>query len=386
MYAEAAIIGTQAYFTAAHAASWDVAADASIDLIYTTGYLLKRSIEAQSWAEHARVALAHAGDQVDMHEASRLGNLAIVHHIAGEHTHARPLFEQVLETYEQEFGRNHPSLGGAMISLANSYTTTGNYLEARTLYERALELQQRELGPDHPAFATNLGQLANLYRMEGDFDTSRYLSEQALDIETQAFGLEHPRTAHALHNLATSASDVGLRAEARVLYEHSLEIMTRTLGPEHLDVAESLNDYASLFILEGRYADARILLERSLGVLRKTLDSDHPHVAMTLGNIASCYLEEQRPEDALPLLNLARNIYNAHEGEQPGELMVSFDYARATLATGGDPAAAIAEALRVREKVSEDDPNTVNLLADIEEWLGEHHRSPRGELGRSECK
>lgn len=381
VYETAEMASTQAYFEAARSGAWNVAARSAIDLVYTVGYKRARYGDGRAWAQHADVALAHAGGPAGLFEARRFGNLAIVDHVTGAYADARALFERALYIHEQELGLDHPGLAGPLNNLANSHFSTGEYVRARTLHERALAIQEQALGAGHPDVATSLGNLANVYRAEGDYSVAKALGERALAIQEQALGPGHPVIAETLFSLANLADDVGANGEAQALFERALAIQEQALGYEHSSVAKTLNDLAGLSIRSGAYAEARALLERGRAIWVKNLGPDHPYVAMTLGNIASCYLEEQRPHDALPLLESALAIFDVHEGEQPGELMVHFDHARALLATGGDSARAVAEARKARDRLHQIDPgntnpNSVNVLVDLDQWLAEHERNP----------
>ena len=95
-YPDAEAASSQAYFEAARSGAWNVAARAAIDLIYTVGQRLARHGDGREWAQHAAVALVHAGDPVGLWEAMRLNNLAAVQQATSAYAEAQALYERTL--------------------------------------------------------------------------------------------------------------------------------------------------------------------------------------------------------------------------------------------------------------------------------------------------
>ena len=81
----------RAYMEAARTGTWDVATDAANGLAYVVGDKQARHAEGKIWAEHARVATAHAGDPVGFREAWTLNTLGIVHFSLGAYEEAKAL-------------------------------------------------------------------------------------------------------------------------------------------------------------------------------------------------------------------------------------------------------------------------------------------------------
>jgi ATP/maltotriose-dependent transcriptional regulator MalT len=103
-YPEAEAVASRAYFDATLASDWDIAARAANQLVFLVGDVQARHAEGLVWAEHARVAAVHAGDDPSVHEASRLDALAGVHMVAGNYAEARTLYGRVLAMQEALVG------------------------------------------------------------------------------------------------------------------------------------------------------------------------------------------------------------------------------------------------------------------------------------------
>jgi len=373
---EAEAVSRRAYFVAARAGAWDVAADGANSLVYIVGHKQARHAEGRIWAEHAEVALLQAGDPQGLAEAQRLNSLATVLSHTDAFAEARALHERALEIGERVLGPLHPNVARTLNNLAIMHMHMGAPAEARAMFERALAIQERALGPGSPLVAEALNNLAILHQLAGEYAEARTLLGRALAIKEQAFGPDHPDVGSCLNNLANLLESTGEYSEARALHERSLAITEKALGPEHPDAAQSLYNIATVHIATGAYAEARALLERALAIQEKALGPDHLAVAQSLDSLANVQLAEARPRDALPLSERAVAIFSAHEGGQEGEHRAHFHLARARLATGGDRAGALAMARTARDGLREEGPLEARKLAEAERWLAEQDGEP----------
>jgi tetratricopeptide (TPR) repeat protein len=222
-YEAAAAASAEAYFEAARAEAWEIAASSAIDLVRTVGEMQARHEDGRAWALHAEVALTHAGDREGLLEARRLNNLANVHRAAGAHAEARALHERALAIRRQALGPDHPSVAVTLHNLATVHFTAGAYPEARALYERALAISEKALGKDHPDVATSLNNLGVVLEKTGADAEAREMYERALAIAEKALGPDHPDTARSRRNLADMLEEAGARAEARATSERAVQ-------------------------------------------------------------------------------------------------------------------------------------------------------------------
>ena len=423
-YAEAEAVGVDAYFTAARAGAWDVAANAANNLVSTVGVRRARPEDGRAWARHAEMAIVHAGDPMLLLEAARLNGLAGVEMSAGASLQAQVLFERALALWESALGPEHLQVAGCLNNLATVKRSLGAYSEAKALQERALALHERVLGPQHHEVAANLTNLAALYNATGELARARALYERVLAIRERVLGPDHPDTAQTVNNLAEALQDEGRYAEALALAERGLRIREKSLGPDHPTVAASLsrlafihqamgdlerargfferalrlreatlapehpnlvstlNNLGELRLAMGARAEGRALLERALAIRERTLPPDHPHLAFTRSKVGAMHLDEGRPRDALPLLERAVATLTAQAGVQDGEAAARFALARALVATDGDRGRARAEASAAREALRAAGAGAARELAAVEAWLAEHeppgHASPPG--------
>ncbi len=369
-------VSLRAYFAAARAGAWDVAADAAIDLIYIVGHRQARHEEGRIWGEHAAMALAHAGDPLGLAEAERLNSLGGELVAMDEFAEARTMYERALAIGERVLGPEHPDVGRTLGNLGTLYMRLGELAEARRLMERTLASHEQSLGPDHPLIAVTLNNLAILDTMAGEFPAARARYERALASTRRVLGPDHPEVAGHLNNLANLLESTGAHAEALAMHQQALAITQKALGPEHPDAAQSMFNIATVHIATGAYAEAWTLLEQALAIQEKALGPDSLVVAGTLDSLGAVRLAQQRPQEALVLLRRAVALLEAHEGIQEGEDMAHFHLARAIVATGGDRAEALLMAQLARHHLREEGAGQARALAEVELWIGEQEGKP----------
>ncbi|MDC0716571.1 serine/threonine-protein kinase [Nannocystis bainbridge] len=411
----AAAADTAAYFAAARAGAWDVAAQAAAELTFLVGYKQRRPAEARAWAQHAEVAAAHAGDPERLREAQRLNSLAALHYVAGDYALARGAYEQALAIREAALGREHPDVATTLSNLAMTNQAAGSFAAAREqaeralaltvaalgpahpdvaaslqhlghahieagelaaahrLYARALVIQEAALGPDHPAVAESLSNLASAASKMGDLTTAAALHERGLALKEAALGRDHVDIAFSLNGLANVYVEAKAYARAKALYERAIAIWSRSLGPEHPDVARVLGNLANVYAATGDPGKAIALVERALAIKEKALGRDHPNVAVSLASLGRLYLQD-RPGEALALLERAVRLYEDSAGRQYLEPEAHFDLARALVATGGDRSRALAEAGAAAEGFREIGAAAQGQLREVEAWLAGQER------------
>jgi tetratricopeptide (TPR) repeat protein len=369
-FAASETASAEAYYTAASAGAWELAAEAAIDLTAVVGDLQARFDDGREWAKHARMTLVHAGDPEGLSEGSRLTNLANIHQAAGEYAEARALHERIVEIGERILGPDHPFVGVSLHNLAISHQKLGTYAEALALYERALNIFERALGTDHPRVAQTLGNLATTYATAGRHAEARPLHERSLALTEKIFGADHHMVAASLTNLAILHADTGDLAAARALFTRSLVIHERTFGPDHPSVARNLGNLALLDRRTNAHADALARYERVLAIREKTLGHHHLDVASALASVAYVLLDLKRDRDAIPLLERSLAIFAAHEGVQDGEMRVHLGLATALFFTKGDRARVLALVTEVRDGAR--DSSDATLQAELEKFLTEN--------------
>jgi tetratricopeptide (TPR) repeat protein len=227
-----------------------------------------------------------------------------------------PLYEEMLQILEAEFGPEHRSVATALNNLAILYSYMGDHEKALQLCERALNINEKVLDFQHPDVATNLNVLAAIYREMGDYEKALPLCERVLEIREKVLGSQHAGIAATLNNLASVYKEMGDYEKAFPLYQRALEIVEEVLGPQHLDVATTLNNLATIYRKVGNYEKALSLHKRALEIREKVLGLQHPDVATTINDLAIIYEKMEDYERALTLYQRALDIYEKVLGPQ----------------------------------------------------------------------
>ncbi|MFO0635560.1 MAG: serine/threonine-protein kinase [Nannocystaceae bacterium] len=370
-YEQAERTATDAYFAAARAGAWDVAARAATRLMMIVGDHLARPDESLLWARHGEIALEQTGDAEGQGETERQAALAAVYTRKGDYVAALAAAERALELARASLGEEHPFVAGRLIAVATARLAAGEAVPARELLERALALQTETLGPDHPDLALTLSSLAQASYLGGDFGGAKAPCERALGLLEAALGRDHPRVAAALNNLALVLRSNGDNLGARAAQERAHAIWERALEPDHPDLAMSRANLALVYAADGELERADQVYAEVSASLERTLGPQHPEFAQSLVHRAQNLVQLKRPQEALPLLERAKTIFDAHPGNQADELIGAMALARALVATDGDRARARALAERVRDERRTTDANDPAELASIEAWLAQ---------------
>lgn len=388
----------QAYFAAAGANEFGLAADAANHLVFTVGYDLGRPREAETWAEHASLAIVRGGDVLALREAERVSALASSHVAAGQYEAALVLAMRASKIREDALGPNHPSVATSLNNVANALDMLGRYEEAIEVYERALRIRTEVQGPDHPTVAVSLYNLANALEENGERSRAQETYQRALELGTRLLGPNHVDVADTMNAYANllAGGDADEVEQARVMYRDAIAIMENVLGPTSPDLSRPLSNLAGIESDAGRNVEALALVERALtlqvaafgaehpdlasthsvrgrihhalGDLEMSLDDyqraldlrlaalgeEHPMTAAAMDNVAMLLIELDRPERALEVARRSLAVSEKTLGDSHPDLYYALDHI-ATAAMEASPDEALAAATR-----------SVELLANAE--------------------
>lgn len=287
------------YGMAARSGAWSIAARAATHLIYGVGYRQRRTREGRRWAEHAAIAIVHAGDPAGVLEATRSGALATVANREGRFSESVALNAKARKIFERSLGPTHPLVARHLSNEANNLRRRGDYAEAAAKHRASLELTEQTRGANHPDLATSLSNLANVYWSMDDTATARPLYERALAIREASLGREHPLVATSLHNLAFALWELGEFETASVAAERSLATRRRLYGTDHPDIATSLEDVGIIALAQGDRPRARRVLNQSLEIFERTLGAEHPSTVSVLRGLSELHQSAAEHGDAI---------------------------------------------------------------------------------------
>jgi tetratricopeptide (TPR) repeat protein len=218
----------EAVWTAELARHDEVAAEAAVHLIYTSGYMHSRFEASAIWSRHAETLLRRMGGH-DQLWGWLFNNRAAVCELQGR------LAEAVEDT------------------------------------RRAVEAKERALGKDAPDVALSLGNLANQLSGRGAFAEALAVSQRAVDTMIAGVGVDHPRTAVLLSNHGEFLCRLDRFAEAHDVASQALAIFERETDPQGAWVTYPLLTLGLSLLGTGRLDEAARVLERAT-TIREALE------------------------------------------------------------------------------------------------------------------
>lgn len=139
-----------------------MAARATTEALWIRGYQLAEAARTDELVAHARAHVQRVAHDVDLH-AGFLRAHAVV--LATQHQlpQSVPIFRELIEVLESEYGVGHPRILSHYANLGLTLMRVGQFAEAETLLARTSNGEAQLYGADHPGRIKNLVNLATLY-------------------------------------------------------------------------------------------------------------------------------------------------------------------------------------------------------------------------------
>jgi tetratricopeptide (TPR) repeat protein len=375
---EPALAAYQRALAAAQAGKHDaIAAEASIAMVRTAGYRLRRHDEGRRWASLAEGAVERLGSPPRL-VADRLKALADVAEDEGRAAESLGLYERALEIDERLYGPDDLAVAQMLRALAHTLLAQERNADAARAAERCLAITEQRLGPDHPELSRALYTLGFVRHVEEKYDEARALLQRAVAIKERAFGPDHPTLMLPVLGLARVETVMGKHQEALANFERALAIQERAAGRDDPEAIDILVETAGLLGRMGRHERRLEVARRALAIGQKTLAPDNVDLAPLHYQLGLTYQEMGKPAEALPHLEKALAIADTHPltdslsvgRHQRGRMILIL--ALALWDSGRDrprARALMARALEIRKSQGESGKHDVE---EIERWLAEH--------------
>ncbi len=392
-------------------------AEAWLSVVIVTTGTLGRSAEGARWAEHARLAIEQAGNDVELQ--------ARLHHALGTIALNQKRYQQALEEYrtatalrerafgagdwrvalsrgmaastlrrmhkndeaakehlaalaalEAALGPNHPRVASLLNNVAISLSRVERYEEARELYQRSLAIRTAVFGPEHESLARPLVNLGGLETKLGHFDAAERDYRQSLAIRERVYGADHPAIPRTLYNLARLRMLQGRLAEAVDLMR---DVLTRTEtieGAEHERTGNIRAAMCNVLTRAGRLDAAAKECEHAVRTLVDAPDQNNYAWALTYAGKLDVL--RGHPEVGLARLEEAWRIRQASPSEPEYHAETQFALAMAMYAAGKDQPRALELARAAHQTLAGRPSGEQEWLAEIEAWLARNDKSSAG--------
>lgn len=228
------------------------------------------------------------GESLDV--AASLANLALLNSNMGNYEKAITLQQRAIKIREKVYGTMfHPDITRTLGNMGNAYYFIGNYEEAIRIQEKVIEIEEKLLGAEHPEIANSVGNLGEFYLTLGNYTKAEELMRRGLAIKEKSFPSNSSPTAFSLSSIGTLYAFKGDDEKALEFHQRALAMWEKTSGPNHPNTALGLNMMASIYRGREDYKTAENYLLRSLEILQKAFKEPHPRVANTMGELAVLY-------------------------------------------------------------------------------------------------
>ncbi|KAH8429659.1 uncharacterized protein LDX57_007331 [Aspergillus melleus] len=271
-----------------------------------------------------------------------MGNLALTYLNQGRWKEAEELEVQAIKTWKQVLGLKHYNTLASMTCLALIYWYQGRWKEAEKLNMQVIKISKQVLGPEHPNTLTSMGNLALSYKSQGRWKEAEELEVQLMGTRKQVLGPEHPSTLISMGNLASTYLNQGRWKEAEKLNVQVIEISKQMLGPEHPDTLNSLGYLALSYKSQGRWKEAEELEVPLMETWKQMLGLEHPNTLTSMSCLASTYLGQKRWKEAEELQIQVTEVSKQVLGPEHPNTLTSMHNFACTLRFRDDTQAAIA--------------------------------------------
>ncbi|MEZ4381341.1 MAG: tetratricopeptide repeat protein [Nannocystaceae bacterium] len=264
-------------------------------------------------------------------------------------------------------------VASALSAQALSLAALGRWEEAIAAQERALALRVRGLGPAHTRVAASLNNIGAAHLARGRLAEAEDHMRRALAIRAALGDDGELDRSYVLLNLGLLERARDQPEAALHHLREALRIRERLLEPDHLLRVEAALELGVLEVASG--------LDPEGGAARVTqaharrlalLGAVHPLTALAAAELGIVELRTGSPARARETLERAAAALASAEVQPEQRARVAFALGQATLAGGGSPREARAQAERALATYRELGPGGAPEAAAIEAWLAEN--------------
>lgn len=270
--------------------------------------------EAHRWADDAAAAIEAAGGSLEL-EADRLSNLGVVASSEADYESAVRYQQRALALRTQVYGREHPKVATALISLSGALGNVGRSDEALLQDAEALAIDEKMLGPEHPSTTRARAAYAGALAEAGRSEEALVQYRRALALLERDLGKDHPHVAmFVLMHMAQPLVDAGKPDEAVAALRRAIPILEKTYGKGHPAVAYTILDLGYALRALGDHAGQLAATRQAQEMLERALEPRNPRIAHLAAAVAEAlrfnrdFIGAKAQDDrALALFNAAQN-------------------------------------------------------------------------------
>jgi len=229
-----------------------------------------------------------------------------------------PIYREMAERLEAEFGPANASFGAALIKLACMVRIQEDFEQVEPMLRRALAIVDKELGPDHEKTLECMNELVKLMNVQGRHDEEEVLGRRMVELFDRP-GQEAAYRQLVLSNLGVALTYQNKLAEAEEVLSRALAICESDQGPDKWQHAMVLHNLAGVLEKQARFTEAELLARRTLEMQEDFLGPNHPDLAWGLAGLGRILARLGRYVEAEPLAWRNLKLKEATRGPEHAE-------------------------------------------------------------------
>jgi TonB family protein len=218
--------------------------------------------------------------------------------------------ERLVQSTEQEFGKNTRQSAEAYADLAAAQRRAGDHEAAEKSYLTVVEIYRAIDGPFSPRVIPALTDLGDNYHESGNFAEAVTAYREARTVNRRAFGLLNADQIPLLDRMTKSFVELNQPVEADQQQLEAMRLIERSHPPQSDEALGAIYKYAAWLRESGRHQDERDQYARALRTIRDTLGKEDVRQVRPLVGIGNSFRIQRIPEgqgvgalrDALALL------------------------------------------------------------------------------------
>jgi len=224
--------------------------------------------------------------------------LGVFFRMAGNLESAEQKMRHAVYCVESTLGKNHPTLGSYLSTLASVCTESGRLNDANEFLKRSLNILDGQLPPSHPSVFQAYNNAARLLLAADQLEQAETIARRAVNGAKEHRGPDHHEVAEVLTTLALILHKEDHFEPAESALRLALEIEERTFSLTDPHVALCLNNLGMLLSRMGRNKEAEEMLHRALLIDEAAYDRSSPLLISTLSNLAEVFVASGRGREA----------------------------------------------------------------------------------------
>lgn len=257
--------------------------------------------------------------------ASELYDRANDLYYSGRYREAEKIFLNVLELYENQFGRQHKETLRPINRLGRTYSRLRENEKALHYLQEAYIITNKLYGAESPEAAYCLIDIGHSYAQMFEPDRANRSYSKALAIIEKTYGKESSRTANLLMNIGSAYQKKADYFDAERYYLRAFEIFSKVSEPDSEDFNRIYSNMGYMYRKKGDLEKALDFGVKALEIKLKNYAPGHPSVGKYYRNIGRVYEEMNRMEEALPYMQKAVEITESSLGSNHPQTAGSFN-------------------------------------------------------------